>query len=93
MPQSQLSPLVGSEHEQPSGLGDDGGVLVAAAQLHHLVLPDPELGRDVVSELGLAEGEDGARRGHLGLVHLVEYKRKNGLRNLRQLRLVWSQCQ
>ena len=68
MSQSQLSPLVGPEHEEAARLGDDGGVLVAAAELDDEVLPDPELGGHVLGELGLAEGEDGARGRNLGLL-------------------------
>lgn len=66
--QSQLSPLVRPEHEEPARLADDGGVLVPAAQLNDQVLPDPELGGHILGELGLAEGEDGARDRDLGLL-------------------------
>ena len=68
MSQSQLSPLVRPKHEEPARLGDDGGVLVAAAQLDDQILPDPKLGGHVLGELGLAEGEDGARDRDLGLL-------------------------
>ena len=46
--QSQLSPLVGPKHEEAARLGDDGGVLVAAAQVHDGVTLDPELRRSIV---------------------------------------------
>ena len=67
--QSQLTPFVGAEGEEPARVSDDGCVFIAAAQLHNQVLFDPEFGRRVFGELGLAEGEDGARFGDLWLIH------------------------
>ena len=67
MPESELTPLVGAEGEEPAGVGDDRGVLVPAGQLLDEVALDPELGGRVLRELGAAEREDGARGGHLRL--------------------------
>ena len=45
-------------------------MLVPAGDDDDLVILDPELARGVLSELGLAEGEHGARVGDLRVLHL-----------------------
>ena len=84
--QAQLTPLIAAEGKQSSrpennddhfgklkgghSPGDHGGVFVPTCDDDDLVILDPELARGVLSELGLAESEDGARVGDLRVLHL-----------------------